>query len=219
MAQKRFAETWSHYSKRWGALYLRGLPSGDFKLALTAPRGEKAQGLSATTITRLKQGWSDEYRTFENRDLRGNRYAYVRVDGVHFNVRLEDDQLCALVVLGVREGGTKELLALEDGYRESSESWSAVLRSLKQRGMNAPLLAVGDGALGFWKAVRDVFPETREQRCWVHKIANVLDKLPKRLQGRAKEHLHEIMRAESEDVPTTRSIASSESTGRSTRRP
>ena len=181
-------------------LYLRGLSSGDFKPALKALLGEKAQGLSPTTITRLKQGWSDEYRVFKNRDLRSSRYAYIWVDGVHFNIRLEDDRLCALVVLGVREDGTKELLALEDGYRESSESWSAVLRSLKQRGMNAPLLAAGDGALGFWKAVRNVFPETREQRCWVHKIANVLDKLPKRLQGRAKEHLHEIMRAESEDA-------------------
>ena len=140
---------------------------------------------------------ADEYRAFKNRDLRGTRYAYIWVDGVHFNIRLEEDRLCALVVLGVREDGTKELLAIEDGYRESTESWSAVLRNLKQRGMGTPLIAIGDGALGFWKAVGHVFPETREQRCWVHKIANVLDKLPKRLQGRAKEHLHEMMRAES----------------------
>ncbi len=181
-------------------LYLRGLSSGDFRPALTALLGEKAQGLSATAITRLKASWQTDYRAFKNRRLDETQYAYIWVDGVHFNIRLEDDRLCALVVLGVRADGTKELLALEDGYRESSESWSAVLRSLKQRGMNTPRLAIGDGALGFWKAVRNVFPETREQRCWVHKIANVLDKLPKRLQGRAKEHLHEIMRAETVDV-------------------
>jgi transposase-like protein len=120
----------------------------------------------------------------------------VWVDGIHFNVRLEDDRLCTLVVIGVRPDGTKELVAVEDGYRESSESWKAVLRDLKRRGMRAPLVAVGDGALGFWAAVRDVWPETRAQRDWCHKLVNVLDKLPRRLQGRAKRMLHEVMYAE-----------------------
>lgn len=181
-------------------LYLRGLSSGDFRPALQSLLGDKAQGLSPSAITRLKAAWQVDYRKFRNRSLADHQYAYIWVDGVHFNIRLEDDRLCALVVLGVREDGTKELLAIEDGYRESSESWATVLRDLKRRGMNEPNLAVGDGALGFWKAVRDVFPNTREQRCWVHKIANVLDKLPKRLQGRAKERLHEIMRAESREA-------------------
>src|SRR5690606_36480336 len=124
-------------------------------------------------------------------------YVYVWVDGVHFRVWLEEDRLCALVVIGARPDGTKELIAIEDGYRESTESWAALLRDLKRRGMRAPVLAVGDGALGFWAAVRDVWPVTREQRCWVHRLANVLDKLPKRLQPRAKEALREIMNAES----------------------
>ena len=131
------------------------------------------------------------------RDLSERDYVYVWADGVHFRIRLEEDRLCALVMIGVRPDGTKELIAIEDGYRDSTESWAAVLRGLKRRGMRAPVLAVGDGALGFWKVLRDVWPETREQRCWVHRIANVLDKLPKRLHGRAKAALQEIMRAES----------------------
>jgi transposase-like protein len=131
------------------------------------------------------------------RDLSDRDYVYVWVDGVHFRIRLEEDRRCALVVIGARPDGTKELIAIEDGYRESTESWAALLRDLKRRGMRAPVLAVGDGALGFWAAVRDVWPETREQRCWVHRLANVLDKLPKRLQPRAKEALREIMNAES----------------------
>jgi transposase-like protein len=123
-------------------------------------------------------------------------YVYVWADGVHFRIRLEEDRLCALGMIGVPRDGTKELIAIEDGYRESTESWAAVLRGLKRRGMRAPVLAVGDGALGFWKALRDVWPQTREQRCWVHRIENVLDKLPKRLHVKAKAALHEIMRAE-----------------------
>jgi len=177
-------------------LYLRGLSTGDFKPALESLLGEKAQGLSATSITRLKRCWEEEYRTFRKRDLSKEAYAYVWADGVHFRIRLEEDRLSALVVLGVRSDGTKELLAIEDGYRESTESWKSVLRDLEKRGMNMPLLAVGDGALGFWAALREVFPKTREQRCWVHKIANVLDKLPKRLQPKAKRMLHEIMNSE-----------------------
>jgi transposase-like protein len=176
-------------------LYLRGLSTGDFRPALESLLGKDAAGLSATTITRLTAEWEQEYRAFQKRSLSEQEYAYVFVDGVHFRIRLEDDRLCTLVVLGVRRDGTKELLAVEDGYRESSESWSTVLRDLKRRGMRAPVLAIGDGALGFWKAVRDVWPETREQRCWIHRLVNVLDKLPARLQAKAKRALHEIMNA------------------------
>jgi transposase-like protein len=129
-----------------------------------------------------------------------SEYVYVWVDGVHFNVRLEDDRLCTLVMIGARSDGTKEIVALEDGHRESKESWLSLLRSLKERGMKPPMLAVGDGALGFWSAVKEVWPETREQSCWVHRLANVLDKLPKRLQSRAKEMLHEIMYADSKEL-------------------
>jgi putative transposase len=177
-------------------LYLRGLSTGDFREALPALLGEDASGLSPTAITRLIGGWQEEYEAFRRRDLSEQEYVYVWVDGVHFRVRLEDDRLCTLVMIGVRRDGTKELLAVEDGYRESAESWGSVMRDLKGRGMKPPLLATGDGALGFWKAVRDVWPETKEQRCWVHRLANVLDKLPKRLQPKAKRMLHEIMNAE-----------------------
>lgn len=181
-------------------LYLRGLSSNDFKPALKALLGDKAQGLSASAITRLKQIWEKDYKKFRSQRLDETEYAYIWVDGVHFKIRLEDDRLCALVVIGVRADGTKELLAIEDGYRESAESWKDVIRDLSDRGMKAPLLAIGDGALGFWAAVRDVWPKTKEQRCWVHKIANVLDKLPKRLQPKAKEALHEIMNAPSRET-------------------
>jgi len=180
-------------------LYLRGLSTGDFGEALSSLLGKDASGLSPTTITRLTAEWETEYRAFQKQDLSQREYVYVFVDGVHFRVRLEDDRLCTLVMIGVRADGSKELLAVEDGYRESAESWSTVLRSLCSRGMRAPLLVAGDGALGFWKAVRDVWPETREQRCWVHRLANVLDKLPRRLQGQAKRALHEIMEAESRE--------------------
>jgi transposase-like protein len=165
---------------------------------LAALLGEEASGLSPTTIARLTATWQADYEAFQKRDLSDRDYVYVWADGVHFRIRLEEDRLCALVMIGVRPDGTKELIAIEDGYRESAESWATVLRALKRRGMRAPVLAVGDGALGFWKALRDVWPETREQRCWVHRIANVLDKLPKRLHGKAKAALHEIMRAETQ---------------------
>jgi transposase-like protein len=177
-------------------LYLRGLSTGDFKEGLAALLGEDAAGLSPTAITRLTAAWQADYEAFQKRDLSERDYVYVWADGVHFRIRLEEDRLCALVMIGVRPDGTKELIAIEDGYRESTESWATLLRDLKRRGMRAPVLAVGDGALGFWKALRDVWPETREQRCWVHRIANVLDKLPKRLHAKAKAALHEIMRAE-----------------------
>ncbi len=176
-------------------LYLRGLSTGDFSKALPVLLGPEAAGLSATTISRLIRIWQDEYRAWRKRSLVGKDYVYIWADGVYFRVRLEEDRLACLVIIGVLADGTKEVIALEDGYRESQESWACLLRDLKRRGMPAPVLAVGDGALGFWGALRDVYPKTREQRCWVHKIANVLDKLPKRLQARAKAMLHEIMRA------------------------
>jgi len=177
-------------------LYLRGLSTGDFREAIPALLGDDASGLSATTITRLTNQWEAEHREFQSRDLSDRQYVYVWVDGIHVNVRLEDDRVCLLVMIGARPDGTKELIAVEDGYRESRESWATLLRNLSKRGLTAPIVAVGDGALGFWAAVRDVWPETREQRCWMHRLANVLDKLPKRLQGRAKQALHEIMDAE-----------------------
>ncbi len=177
-------------------LYLRGLSTGDFQAALPQLLGKEASaGLSASGISRLLSVWEAEYRAFRERDLSEQDYVYLWADGVHFRIRLEEDRLCALVVIGVRPDGTKELLAIEDGYRESTESWSSVLRALHRRGMRAPVVALGDAALGFWAALRDVWPETREQRCWVHRLANVLDKLPKRLQPKAKDELRQIMNA------------------------
>jgi putative transposase len=179
-------------------LYLRGLSTGDFRPALEQLLGEDAAGLSPSTISRLCKDWEAEHERFRARSLRFHRYAYLFVDGIHVSVRLgEDDRLCLLVVIGVREDGVKELLAIEDGYRESTESWAAVLRDLKSRGLNEPKLVIGDGALGIWAALRDVFPAARKQTCWVHKIARVLDALPKRLQPRAKSMLHEVMEAPS----------------------
>jgi len=177
-------------------LYLRGLSTGDFRPALEGLLGADAAGLSPTNIARLTAGWEQEYGAFRQRELAGREYVYVWVDGVHFNIRLEDDRLCTLVMIGARPDGAKELLAVEDGYRESAESWKALLRELKRRGMAAPVVAVGDGALGFWAAAREVWPETRAQGCWCHKLVNVLDKLPQRLQSRAKRALHEMMYAE-----------------------
>ncbi len=177
-------------------LYLRGLSTGDFREALPALLGEAASGLSPANISRQIGVWEAEIAAWRTRDLSDVDYVYVWADGIHVNVRLgEQDRLCLLVLIGARPDGTKELIAVEDGYRESTESWAHVLRDLKRRGMRAPALATGDGALGFWAAVGDVWPETREQRCWVHRMANVLDKLPKRLQGQAKATLREIMNA------------------------
>ena len=180
-------------------LYLRGLSTGDFREALPVLLGPDAAGLSPTNITRLTNSWATEYRRFQRRSLKDRDYVYVWSDGIHVNLRLEQDRLCLLVMIGVRPDGTKELIAVEDGYRESTESWLSLLRDLKARGMKAPVVAVGDGALGFWAAIRQVWPETREQRCWVHRLANVLDKLPKRLQPKAKEALREILGAETRD--------------------
>ena len=176
-------------------LYLRGLSTGDFSEALGALLGAEATGFSATTITRLLKTWQDDYQAWRKRSLKGKEYVYVWADGVYFNIRLEEDRLACLVIVGVLPDGRKEGVALEDGYRESTESWASLLRDLKRRGMPAPVLAIGDGNLGFWAALREVYPETQEQRCWKHKLVNVLDKLPKRLQTRAKETLREIMYA------------------------
>ena len=176
-------------------LYLRGLSTGDFSEALRALLGPEATGFSAATITRLLRIWQEEYQAWRKRSLEGKEYVYVWADGVYFNFRLGEDRLACLVLVGVLADGRKEVIALEDGYRESTESWSSVLRDLKRRGMSAPILAIGDGNLGFWAALREVYPEAQEQRCWKHKLANVLDKLPKRLQARAKEMLREIMYA------------------------
>ena len=179
-------------------LYLHGLSTGDFAPALAEFFGSAA-GLSPSVITRLTTQWQDEQRSFMARDLSDRDFVYVWVDGVHFNVRLEEDRLCCLVVVGVRLDGTKELVAIADGYRESTESWADLLRDLKRRGMRAPMLAVGDGALGFWAALREVWPETTEQRDWVHKAANTLDALPKSAQPTAKKMLAEIRDAEDGD--------------------
>src|SRR5919106_1407367 len=179
-------------------LYLRGLSTGDFRPALDQLLGEDAAGLSPSAISRLCKDWEAEHARFRERSLRFHRYAYLFVDGVHVSVRMgEDDRLCLLVVIGVREDGVKELLAVEDGYRESAESWAGVMRDLKACGLNEPKLVIRDGALGTWAALRDVFPTARRQACWVHKIANVLDALPKRLQPTAKKLLHEMMEAPS----------------------
>jgi putative transposase len=179
-------------------LYLHGLSTGDFVPALTEFFGS-ATGLSPSVITRLTTQWQAEHRAFMNRSLADRDYVYCWVDGVHFNVRLEEDRLCCLVIVGVRLDGTKELVAIKDGYRESSDSWADLLRDLKRRGMRAPVVAVGDGALGFWAALRDVWPETREQRDWVHKTANILDVLPKSAQPTAKKMLAEVRDAEDRD--------------------
>jgi putative transposase len=177
-------------------LYLHGLSTGDFAPALRDLLGEDASGLSASSIQRLTECWQAEHAAFRVRELRFHRYAYLFVDGVNVSVRLgEDSKVCLLVVIGVREDGCKELLAVEDGYRESEDSWAVVFRDLRDRGMAEPKLVTGDGALGAWAALRSVFPGTREQRCWVHKTANVLDALPKRLQPRAKTLLHEMAEA------------------------
>lgn len=177
-------------------LYLHGLSSGDFIPALEEFFGT-GSGLSAATITRLTEQWQAERERFMGRDLSERDYVYVWVDGVHTGVRLgSDGRLCSLVMVGARLDGTKELVAIEDGYRESEESWAHLLRSLKKRGMRAPELAVGDGALGFWGALRDVFPETRIQRDWVHKTKNILDSMPKSVHRRAKAAIHEMTQAE-----------------------
>jgi transposase-like protein len=178
-------------------LYLKGLSTSDFKSALAGFLGEGTMGLSPASIVKLKKIWEDEFEIWSKRPIT-KKYVYMWVDGVNVQIRLgEDKKVCLLVIIGVTEDGEKDLLAVHPGYRESAESWLAVLRSLIDRGLSAPLLAVGDGALGFWAALRTCkgFEKTEEQRCWVHKIANVLDKMPKRVQANAKGLLHEMMKA------------------------
>ena len=174
-------------------LYLKGVSTNDFPEALAAILGEGARGLSASTIVRLKETWEKDYREWMERDLRGKRYVYFWADGVYFNVRLSDERPCVLVIVGALKDGTKELVALMDGERESALSWKELLLDLKRRGLEAgPEVSVGDGAMGFWAALEEVFPRSRRQRCWVHKTANVLDKMPESLQTGAKAMLHQM---------------------------
>jgi|SRR5579864_5364116 len=177
-------------------LYLKGISSGDMSEALESILGPGAAGLSATNIVRLKALWEQDYQAWKARDFELKRYVYFWVDGIHFNVRLDEERSCILVIMGANESGRKELLAVSDGYAESKASWREILLDLKRRGLRiGPRLAVGDGALGFWAALREVYPGCREQRCWVHKTANVLDKMPKSVQGKAKAMLHEMWQA------------------------
>jgi putative transposase len=182
-------------------LYLKGISSGDFNEALAALLGPDAPGLSASTIGRLKEAWQAELAAWQERDLSGKRYVYFWVDGVYFNARLDQERQCILVVIGADEQGCKELVGLTDGYRESEQSWRELLVDLSHHGLEVgPELAVGDGNLGFWKALRQVYGAAREQRCWVHKTANVLNKLPKGVQAKAKQHLHAIWMAETREA-------------------
>ena len=184
-------------------LYLKGISTGDFSEALQTLLGEQAKGFSPNVIVRLKDQWTAEYAEWHRRDLTGKQYVYIWADGIHVNIRLEDTenkQQCLLVVMGATAEGHKELLAVMDGYRESTQSWSELLVDLRQRGLTtAPHLATGDGAMGFWAALRTVYPQTRQQRCWVHKTANVLNNMPKSVQPRAKADLHEIWMAETRE--------------------
>ena len=178
-------------------LYLRGISSGNFTEALQALAGPDAKALSANVVTRLTETWRQEYEIWNRRDLSNCRYVYLWADGIHFNIRLEEERQCILVLMGATQDGRKELVGILDGYRESAQSWRELLLELKNRGLQeAPKIAVGDGALGFWAAIRKVFPQTREQRCWVHKTANILNKMPKSVQPKAKNDLHEIWMAE-----------------------
>lgn len=178
------------------ALYLKGISTNDFSEALSAILGPDASGLSATNIVRLKEGWAQEYEDWSKRDLSGKKYVYLWADGIYFNVRLDKDRPCILVLMGATQDGKKELVAIWDGDRESKLSWQGVLRDLKARGLaSGPKLAIGDGALGFWSALEEEFPESEQQRCWVHKTANILDKLPKSVQPDAKVLIHEMYMA------------------------
>ncbi len=193
-------------------MYLHGMSSGDFVPALGEFFGSAA-GLSPSVITRLTTSWQEERERFANRSLADVDYVYCWADGIHFNVRLEEERLCCLVIVGVRADGTKELVAIADGYRESTGSWEDLLRDCKRRGMRAPVVMVGDGALGMWSALGDVFPETRHQRCWVHKVANVLSALPKSVHPSARRALAEIRDAEDRAHAKTAIEAFSEAFG------
>ena len=177
-------------------LYLKGVSSGEMSSALQVLVGPQAKGLSASTVSRLKQVWADEYRHWNDTRLDTDRWVYIWADGVYSGLRAEQNKLCALVIIGVNERGEKHFLAIEDGVRESTQSWREVLLKLKSRGMNAPQLAIGDGAMGFWAALDEIYPKTRQQRCWMHKTMNVLNCLPKSAQAKAKQALHDIWQAE-----------------------
>jgi putative transposase len=181
-------------------LYLRGISTGDFPQALQALLGENAKGLSSANIVRLKQAWNEEYEDWEKRSLAKKEYVYIWADGVYFKIRLEGEKQCILVIMGVTADGSKELVGTVDGVRESELSWTSLLLSLRDRGMRAPKLAVGDGALGFWNALHQVYPMTKSQRCWVHKTANILNKLPKSAHPQAKACLAEIYLAENREL-------------------
>lgn len=184
-------------------LYLKGISTGGFHEALQALLGPDCPGLSATTITRLKAVWEQEHEEWSQRSLAGREYVYVWADGIHTNIRLEEDRQCILVLMGATKDGRKELIAMTDGHRESTQSWNELLLDVKRRGLVLdPRLAVGDGALGFWKALAEVYPTTQEQRCWVHKTANVLDKFPKNKQPAAKGMLHQIWMADTRENAT-----------------
>jgi len=181
-------------------LYLKGISTGDFGEALEAILGPQAKGLSATNIVRLKEVWKQDYEAWRQRDLSEKHYVYIWVDGIYFNVRLDDERTCMLVIIGATPDGHKELVAVQDGYRESKLSWLEVLRDLKRHGLSKlPSLATGDGALGFWAAAAEEFPSTRRQRCWVHKTANILDKMPKGVQSKAKQRIHDMYMAETKE--------------------
>ncbi len=178
------------------ALYLKGISTGDFSEALESILGENARGLSPTNIVRLKKSWEREYQEWSGRNLSEKHYVYIWVDGIYFNIRLEECRPCLLVIIGALADGNKEVVGIYDGHRESKESWKEALHDLKKRGISIePSLAIGDGALGFWAAVEEVFPSTKHQRCWVHKTVNVLDKMSKTVQGNAKRLLHEMYMA------------------------
>lgn len=184
-------------------LYLKGISTGGFHEALQALLGPDCPGLAATTITRLKSVWEDEYEQWSKQSLAGKEYVYVWADGIHSQIRLEEDRQCLLVLMGATKDGKKELLAMTDGHRESAQSWRELLLDVKRRGLTVdPKLAIGDGALGFWKAVAEVYPATQAQRCWVHKTANILDKLPKNKQAQAKSMIHEIWMADTRENAT-----------------
>lgn len=183
-------------------LYLKGISTGEMQTALEALVGPEAKGLSASTVARLKQVWREEYDLWRQRRLDEDQWVYIGVDGIYSGLRSESQRLCALVVIGVTTKGEKHLLAIEDGVRESTQSWRELLIKLKARGLNAPVLAIGDGAMGFWGAVEEIYPTTRQQRCWVHKTSNVLNTLPKSVQPKAKQALHEIWQAETKAAAT-----------------
>jgi len=180
-------------------LYLKGISTGEMGEALKTLVGADAKGLSASTVSRLKQEWGQEYQQWQNKPLDKDKWVYIWADGIYSGLRSEDTKLCALVIIGVNEHGQKHFLAIEDGIRESTQSWREVLLKLKDRGMNVPQLAIGDGALGFWNALDEIYADTRHQRCWVHKTANIVNKLPKSSQPKAKQALHDIWQAETKE--------------------